>query len=64
MAGNDFTLIDIYYIPLIQRLFAGGYGDIVLGRKAVAACWDRVVGRPAIKKLLAADQEAAAAACR
>ncbi|KDN65456.1 putative glutathione S-transferase domain-containing protein [Colletotrichum sublineola] len=37
MAGNDFTLIDIYYIPLIQRLFACGYGDVILRRKAVAA---------------------------
>ncbi|KAK2009466.1 glutathione S-transferase domain-containing protein [Colletotrichum eremochloae] len=37
MAGNDFTLIDIYYIPLIQRLFACGYGGVVLRRKAVAA---------------------------
>lgn len=62
MAGRGFTLVDIYYIPLIQRLFASGYGDIVTSRKAVAAWWDRVVNRPAIKKLLAADQEAMAAA--
>ncbi|KAK1589956.1 glutathione S-transferase [Colletotrichum navitas] len=64
MAGNDFTLVDIHYIPLIQRLFACGYGEIVLGRKAVASWWDRIVSRPAIEKLLAADQEAAAAAKR
>lgn len=62
MAGRGFTLVDIYYIPLIQRLFASGYGDVITSRKAVAAWWDRVVNRPAIKKLLAADQEAMAAA--
>ena len=64
MAGNDFTLADIYYIPLIQGLFACGYGDVVLSRKAVSAWWDRCVNRPAIKKLLAADKEAMAAAAK
>lgn len=62
MAGNDFTLTDIYYIPLIQRLFVCGYGDIILSRKAVSAWWDRCISRPAIQKMLAADKEAAAAA--
>ena len=62
MAGNDFTLVDIFYIPMVSRLFACGYGDLILGRKAVSAWWDRVVNRPAISKLLAADREAMAAA--
>jgi len=62
MAGKDFTLTDIYYIPLIQRLFACGYGDVILSRKAVSAWWDRCMNRPAIQKMLAADKEAAAAA--
>jgi glutathione S-transferase len=64
MAGNDFSLADINYIPLIQRLFACGYGDVILSRKAVSAWWDRCVNRPAIQKMLAADKEAAAAARR
>jgi glutathione S-transferase len=64
MAGKDFTLADIYYIPLIQRLFASGYGDVILRRKAVSAWWDRCINRPAIQKLLAADKEAMAAAMR
>ena len=64
MAGNDFTLVDIYYIPLIQRLFACGYGDIIGSREAVSAWWDRCVNRPAIQRMLAADKEAAAAASR
>jgi glutathione S-transferase len=62
MAGNEFTLIDIYYIPLIQRLFACGYGDLVVSRKAVKAWWDRCVNRPAIQKMIAADKEEMAAA--
>ena len=62
MAGNDFTLVDIYYIPLIQRLFACGYGDIIASREAVSAWWDRCVNRPAIQRALAADKEAAGAA--
>lgn len=61
MAGNEFTLTDIYYIPLIQRLFACGHGDIITSRKAVSEWWERVVNRPAIQKLLAADREAMAA---
>jgi len=64
MAGNDFTLVDIYYIPLIQRLVACGYGDVIVGREAVSAWWDRCVNRPAIQRMLAADKEAAAAASR
>ena len=62
MAGNDFTLADINYIPLVQRLFACGYGDVILSRKSVSAWWDRCVTRPAIQRLLASDREASAAA--
>ncbi|UNI25011.1 Glutathione transferase [Purpureocillium takamizusanense] len=62
MAGREFTLVDIFYIPLIQRLFACGYGDVILERGAVSAWWDRVTNRPAIKKLLAADRDAITAA--
>jgi len=62
MAGNEFTLVDIYYIPVVQRLFACGYTDVIFSRKAVSAWWDRCINRPAIQKLLAIDREAAAAA--
>lgn len=64
MAGDEFTLIDIYYIPMIQRLFACGYGDIIASREAVSAWWNRCVNRPAILSMMAADKEAAAAASR
>lgn len=66
MAGNEFSLVDIYYIPLVQRLFVCGYGDVIESRGAVNAWWNRCVTRPAIQKMLAADKEAAkvAAAAR
>ena len=64
MAGQDFTLADIYYIPLVQRLFVCGYGDVIVSRKAVNAWWERCVNRPAIQQLLAADKEAMAAAAK
>lgn len=62
MAGNEFTLVDIYYIPLIQRLFACGYGDLIASREAVDAWWNRCINRPAIKEMLDSDRKAAAAA--
>ncbi|RVX67944.1 hypothetical protein B0A52_08549 [Exophiala mesophila] len=62
MSGDDFTLVDIYYIPLIARLFACGYGGVITSRKSVNDWWDRCMSRPAIQKLFAADKEAAAAA--
>ncbi|KAJ4294083.1 hypothetical protein N0V90_007772 [Kalmusia sp. IMI 367209] len=62
MAGNDFTLVDIYYIPLIQRLFACGYGDIFISREAVSAWWNRCMNRPAVQRMFAADKEAMVAA--
>jgi glutathione S-transferase len=64
MAGNEFTLVDIYYIPLIRRLFACGYGDVIGSRKAVNAWWERCVNRPAIQGMLAADKEATVAASK
>ena len=62
MAGKDFSLVDISYIPLIQRLFMCGYGDMVRNRKALSAWWDRCVNREAIQKMITADKEAMAAA--
>jgi glutathione S-transferase len=62
MAGNEFTLVDISYIPLIQRLFACGYSEVILSRNAVSAWWNRCINRPAIQKMFAVDKEAAAAA--
>jgi glutathione S-transferase len=61
MAGKEFTLVDIYYVPLVQRLFASGCGEMITGRENVRAWWERVSQRPAIKGLLEKDKEAMAA---
>jgi glutathione S-transferase len=52
MAGNEFTLVDLYYIPLVKRLFVCGFGDAVTGRKNVGEWWERVSGRPAVKEVM------------
>lgn len=62
MAGDEFTLVDLFYVPLVQRLFACGYGDLVTERKAVGAWWGRCVAREGVARMLAADKEAAAKA--
>ena len=62
MAGDDFSLVDIHYIPLVQRLFVCGYGDLVTTRSNVNDWWTRCLSRPAIQQLMLADREAMAAA--
>lgn len=62
MAGENYTLIDLYYIPLMLRLFTVGHGELITSRKAVNAWYERCVSRSAIQRVLAADKEAAATA--
>lgn len=52
MAGKDFSLVDIYHLPLVQRLFTGGFGDVIDSREHVRTWWQRCSSRPAVKKLL------------
>ncbi len=52
MAGNDFSLVDIYYIPLVERLFACGEGDLISSKKNINAWWERCMTRPAVKKFV------------
>lgn len=57
MAGSSFTLVDIYYIPLAERLFGCGYGELFTSQKNVKAWWTRCTERPAIKKTLEGNRE-------
>ena len=57
MAGETFGLVDVYYVPLVNRLFDMGYGEMVLKRANVRAWWDRCSNRPAVKKMLDEDRE-------
>ncbi len=49
-AGDVFSLVDIYHIPLVERLFQCGDGDLVTERKNVNVWWERCLSRPAVKK--------------
>ncbi|KAM0720744.1 hypothetical protein Q7P37_004881 [Cladosporium fusiforme] len=60
MAGNDFSLVDIYYIPMIQRLLVCGYEDLILSREAVKEWWTRCIDRPAVRGMMDADTKTAA----
>lgn len=50
MAGSEFSLVDIFYMPLTACLFTMGYGDLVNRRPLLAAWWQRVSIRPSWKK--------------
>ena len=62
MAGDSFSLVDIYYIPLVQRLIVCGVGDVILSRTAMHAWWTRCINRPAVQQTLFADRAANKAA--
>lgn len=47
LAGSDYTLADICYMPYIEYLFACGHGDLITSRANVAAWWNRISTRPA-----------------
>lgn len=53
-AGKDFSLVDIYYVPLIQRLFGCGYEELVKSRPALSAWLERCMARPAVREILQA----------
>jgi glutathione S-transferase len=58
MASDSFSLVDIYYVPVMRFLLAFGYKDLVDGHEAVSAWWSRCISRPAIQKMLANDAAA------
>ncbi|XWW97037.1 hypothetical protein V2A60_005017 [Cordyceps javanica] len=64
MAGDDFTVVDLYYIPSIQKLIACGYGNVVFSRKAVGDWWERCINRPAVQRIVAVEKETALEADR
>lgn len=55
MAGSQFTLVDIFYIPGVERLIACGYGRLITARPNVASWWNRCVERPAVQQFLAEE---------
>ncbi len=53
LAGDQFTLADITWMPYVDYLFPSGEAALVTGRKNVAAWWERVSSRPTWKSVLA-----------
>jgi len=49
MGGNEFSLIDIFYMPYTEKLFEAGEGELITSRPNVKAWWDRVTARPTWK---------------
>jgi glutathione S-transferase len=41
LVGASFSLADIFYLPYIEYLFAGGQGDLITSHKHVASWWSR-----------------------
>lgn len=46
LAGAEFTLADISWLPYVQYLFVAGAGELVTDRPNLASWWDRVSTRP------------------
>lgn len=49
MAGDEYSLVDVYYLPFLARLFDRGFGDVVTSRPQIKAWWDRCMERPKTK---------------
>ncbi|KAK2751166.1 hypothetical protein FQN57_000243 [Myotisia sp. PD_48] len=52
MAGDLFTLADIFYVPLIARMVERGNGDLIEKRPNMKAWWERCLARPATGKFV------------
>ncbi|RDW75387.1 hypothetical protein BP6252_06529 [Coleophoma cylindrospora] len=57
MGGDEFSLIDIFYMPQIGTLFTMGDGAFVTSRPNIKAWWQRVSARDSWKKYAASVAE-------
>ena len=51
MAGEEFSLADVSWMPYVQYLFKAGEGALVTDRANVGAWWKRVSERPTWQKI-------------
>ncbi|KAF5846968.1 hypothetical protein GGP41_003224 [Bipolaris sorokiniana] len=51
MGGTNFSLVDIFYMPLTGKLFEVNEGNLIESRPNVQAWWDRVSARNSWKNL-------------
>ena len=52
LAGADFTLADLGYLPYIDYLFVAKEGEMITTRPHVAAWWKRISERPSWRRTL------------
>jgi len=52
LAGNEFSLVDIFPMPYLQLLFLTPEKSLIESRPHVSAWWKRISTRPTWKKLL------------
>ena len=53
VAGNEFTLADVYHLPYGKKAFDLGYGTTFEKYPNVAAWWQRISERDSWKKVVA-----------
>jgi glutathione S-transferase len=52
MAGDEFSLIDIFYMPYTELLYQAGEGKLIDDRSHVKEWWERVSSRESWKKII------------
>ena len=52
LAGADFSLADLGYLPYVDYLFVAKEGELITSRPHVAAWWTRISARPSWQKVL------------
>jgi len=56
MGGDEFSLVDIFYLPYTQKLFQVGDGALITSRPNVNAWWEKVSTRDSWKKVLSSSK--------
>jgi glutathione S-transferase len=51
MGGDEFSLIDIFYMPYTAMLFVSGDSELITSNPNLAAWWERVTARESWKKV-------------
>lgn len=60
MGGNEFSLVDIHYLSLTQKLFEADAGYLINDRPHLKAWWERVSRRDSWKKVIEMSEKAQA----
>jgi glutathione S-transferase len=50
MAGDEFSMVDIFFVPYTNRTFKMGLGNMVTDRPHLKMWWETVSSRPSLKK--------------